>query len=62
MTNLMKKGYDKKIDPLCTCITNDHYYKYFPCILPLDHDNLQNFKLFVFHEKTAPIANPLASF
>ena len=60
MKDLMEKGYDKEIDLYCKDITNHYHYKASPCILPLDHGNLQNFMLFVFHEKDAPTTTPLA--
>ena len=58
--NLMEKCYDKGIDIYCRDITNHYHCKASPCILPLDHDNLQNFLLSSCHDKDAPIVSPPA--
>ena len=60
MKELMTKGYDKEIDLYCKNITIHYHCKASPCILPLDHDNLQKFMLSACHDKTAPTATPLA--
>ena len=61
MKNLMEKGYDKGINLYCKDITNHYHYKASPHIQLLDHDNLQFFLLFVFHDKVAPTVTSLAS-
>ena len=62
MTDLMEKNYDKEIDIYYNDIASYYHCKYSPCILPLNHHNLQNFLLCNFHDRTAPTATPLASF
>ena len=52
----MAKGYDKGIDLYYRDITNHRHCKDSPCILPLDHDNLQNFWLSACHDKAYPSA------
>ena len=62
MKDLMEKCYDKEIDLYCKYITSHYYCKASPCILPLDHENLQKFMLFVFHDKDSATATPLAPY
>ena len=60
MKELMAEGYDKGIDLYSRDITSRHHCKASPCILPLDHVNLQKFMLSACHDKAAPTATPLA--
>ena len=60
MKDLMAKGYDKEIDFHYKDITNHYHCKNSPCILPLDHDNLEIFLLSACHDKASPAATPLA--
>ena len=55
----MEKGYDKEI-ALCYIDKTSHYHcKDSPCILPLDHDNLQNLLICTFHDKASQTVSPL---
>ena len=62
MKYLMEKCYNKEIDLYYKAITSHYHYKASPCILPLDHENLQKFMLFVFHDKDSATATPLAPY
>ena len=58
----MAQSYNKEIDLYSRDITIHYQCQASPCILPLDHDNLQNFMLFVCHDKAAPTTTPLATY
>ena len=56
----MEKFYDIKPNPYCTHITHPSHYKASQYIQILDHDNLQIFLSFIFHDKATPTVTSLA--